>query len=173
LRREVVEDILYVYNQHIFIEEFFKWNEYRRIVLNYEKRKCEDHLVRYTKASLLFTLKSLLQKTNPGQLRKVAIGGKIASIGGFTGFFACMFFQMNQIAFVHSLYWASSILMMLLGIQLTILSNYRRKLKKELYQYSRNNQYRIEHIYESEYHQKIQAASLSSKKATLGIRKAS
>lgn len=171
LRRGIAEDILFTYKNHLFIEEFFKWHEYRTIILEYENRKCEDYNRRYSNAHLKHTLKLIRDKTSPGKLKKFAVTGNITASSGIVSLIVFIILIQFKINNVHPVYFVLASVITLLGIQLSIFSNFQRKLKKDLYQCSTSNQYQIDHIHDNQ--QNLESATLNEKKNKLQIRKAS
>lgn len=114
-----------------------------------------------------------MEHASPGQLKKFDVGGKIASAVGLAGFLFCLLLKNSRLAHVELTYFVTSMLVFILGTQLWIMSNYRRKLKKDLYQYSTSNQYRIEHIYDNDDEEQSVTTYVESQKNNICIRKAS
>jgi len=171
LRRGIAEDILFTYKNHLFIEEFFKWHEYSTTVFEYENRKCVEYNQRYSNAHLKYTLKLIRDKTSPGKLKKFAITGNIAASAGIISLLVFILLTQNNINSIHPLYFVITSVLSLLGIQLSIFSNFQRKLKKDLYQCSTSNQYQIEHIHD--YQVQLESPSIQKRNSKLRIRKAS
>jgi len=171
LRRGIAEDILFTYKNHLFIEEFFKWHEYNTTVLEYENRKCAEHMQRYSNTNLQYTLKLIRDKTSPGKLKKFALSGNIAASMGMTSLVVFIFLNQFHFTSVPPLYFVLAVVLSILGIQLSIMSNFQRKLKRDLYQCSTSNQYQIEHIHD--YQQQLESTSINTSNSKLRIRKAS
>lgn len=169
-RKEVVTDILFIQKHHFFMEEFFNWNEYKSTELNYFNRRYAKHLHKYSNANLLYNLKIIRDQASPGQLRKFAFAGKATfalSVFSIFSFIMMDLYNLN----VHPIYYSIAIIIGILGLQLLILSNYKRKLKEDLFYCSRSNQYLVDNIYDSS--EPVEVANLIKEENKIRIRKVS
>lgn len=169
-RKEVVADILFIQKHHFFMEDFFNWSEYKNAELNYFNRRYAKHLYRYSYANLLYNLKIIQDQADPGQLKKFAFAGKAtfaSSIIGIVSFLLMDLYNLN----IHPIYYTAAIIIGILGVQLLILSNYKRKLKEDLFYCSRSNQYLIDNIYDNSKH--VEVADLGKEINNIRVRKVS
>ena len=169
-RREVTEDILFIQKNHFFMEEFFNWNEYTNADLSYYNRRHAKYLYKYSISNLLYNLKIFRDQATPGQMKIFDFIGKIAFTTSLISLIS--YVLLDQIILnIHPIYYTAAIIIGLIGIQIVILSNYKRKLKEDLYYCSRSNQYLVENIYDNS--ELIEVADLRNEENNFRIRKVS
>jgi glycosyltransferase involved in cell wall biosynthesis len=168
-RRDVVKDILFTQRNQFFIESFFNWSEYRIKVIPYENKKCKSQDEQYSYAHLYSQLKNILGRSEPGILKTFSRMGITLTGLGMITFIACLFFTITQKKEISSFLYIGSVAIMLAGFQLKVYSTYRKELKTDLFEYSRSNQYLIDHVYDNR--EEIRKASIQ--KETKILRKVS
>ncbi len=169
-RREVVEDIVFIQKNHFFIEEFFNWDEYTNTDLSYYNRRHAKYLFKYSIANLLYNLKLIPDQASPGQMKKFDFVGRVAFT---TSMFSIIsYLSLDQrILNIHPIYYIVAIIIGMLGLQLVILSNYKRKLKEDMFYCSRSNQYIVDNIYDNS--EPAEVADLRREENDIRMRKVS
>jgi hypothetical protein len=171
MRQEVVQDILFTHNHHFFVEQFFNWQEYTIAELKYQNRRHAKHLYKYSHKNLFYKLKESWYNMQPGHLRQFTLAGKASAGTGIIG--TCLLILLNQFKLtpMQPIFYATSAILFLLGIQLIIFSTYHRKLKEDLFHCSRSNQYLIENIYDLS--EQVNTSAMSMESKNIQIRKVS
>ncbi|HMO33294.1 MAG TPA: glycosyltransferase family 2 protein [Lacibacter sp.] len=141
----VVDDIRFIRQRNFFPGHFFNWNDYKRAELTYYNNRNDATHRRYSITHLYQRTVAAFKNCKPGLLKSFVVCGALLSATALA--LGCLtILRYLEGATVQPGMLLLNVLLLVSGIQLFVMSSYKRKLFRELLRFYKSHQYLVKEV---------------------------